>query len=172
MLEKVFEGKMIRTVIKEDGVWFVAKDVAKCLGYSDTNKLTRSLEDYEKSTETVEVCDPQNVGGSSKARKTQDMTIINESGLYHALFLSRREEAKRFTKWVTTEVLPSIRKNGFYVKDTLTPNQVARLQQTATNYTALLKDKESLEKQVEMLDRQNDKLIEAIVQTSLNKYRR
>ena len=119
MLERVFENRTIRTVIKEDGVWFVAKDVALCLGYNDTNKLTRSLEDYEKSTETVEVCDPQNVGGSSKARKTQDMTIINESGLYHALFLSRRDEAKRFTKWVTTEVLPSIRKNGFYVKDRL-----------------------------------------------------
>lgn len=93
------------------------------------------------------------------------MTIINESGLYHALFLSRREEAKRFTKWVTTEVLPSIRKNGFYIKDNLTPNQVARLQQTASNYNALLKDKEYLERQVEQLDRKNDKLIEMIVQT-------
>ena len=165
MLEKVFENKTIRTVLKDDGIWFVAKDVALCLGYSDTNKLTRSLEDYERSTETVEVCDPQNVGGSSKARKTQDMTIINESGLYHALFLSRREEAKRFTKWVTTEVLPSIRKNGFYVKDDLTPNQVARLQQTASNYNALLKDKEYLERQVEQLDKKNDKLIEMIVQT-------
>lgn len=165
MLEKVFENKTIRTVIKDDGVWFVAKDVAACLGYRDANMLTRSLEDYEKNTETVEICDPHNVSITSKARKTQDMVIINESGLYHALFLSRREEAKRFTKWVTTEVLPSIRKNGFYVKDNLTPNQVARLQQTASNYNALLKDIEHLEKQVEMLDRKNDRLVEAIVQT-------
>ena len=48
MLEKVFENKTIRTVIKDDGVWFVAKDVAACLGYRDANMLTRSLEDYEK----------------------------------------------------------------------------------------------------------------------------
>lgn len=169
MLEKVFENKTIRTVIKDDGVWFVAKDIASCLGYKDTNKLTRSLEDYEKSTETIEVCDPQNVGVSSKARKTQDLTIINESGLYHALFLSRREEAKRFTRWVTTEVLPSIRKNGFFVKDNLTPNQVARLQQTATNYTNLIKDNEVLKRQVEMLDKKNDKLVEMIVQTAFRK---
>ena len=185
MLEKVFENKTIRTVIKDDGIWFVAKDVALCLGYSDTNKLTRSLEDYERSTETIEICDPQNVGDTSessftgerftphyKARKTQEMTIINEAGLYHALFLSRHEEAKRFTKWVTTEVLPSIRKNGFYIKDNLTPNQVARLQQTASNYNALLKDKEYLERQVEQLDRKNDKLIEMIVQTVFKNNRR
>lgn len=164
MLEKVFENKTIRTVIKDDGVWFVAKDVALCLGYRDANMLTRSLEDYEKGTENVEICDPHNVSITSKARKAQDMIVINESGLYHSLFLSRREEAKRFTKWVTTEVLPSIRKNGFYVNDSLTPNQVARLQQTATKYSALLKDNEGLKKQVETLDKLNDRLVEKLVE--------
>lgn len=75
MLEKVFEGKMVRTTIKDDGVWFVAKDVAKCLGYSDTNKLTRYLEDYEKGIETVELCDPLNVGVSSNTEKLSNETL-------------------------------------------------------------------------------------------------
>ena len=81
------------------------------------------------------------------------------------IFGSKLEVAKKFKHWVTKEVLPSIRKNGFYIGEDLTPNQVARLQQTASKYNALLKDKEYLERQVEQLDRKNDKLIEMIVQT-------
>lgn len=169
MLEKVFEGKMIRSVIQEDGVWFVAIDVAKCLGYKDPKKAVQKVWDNNKTTLNMVGGDlpPTICSGGNKS-----LIVVNEPGLYQMIFGSKLEAAERFQKWVYEEVLPSIRKNGFYVKDTLTPNQVARLQQTATNYTALLKDKESLEKQVEMLDRQNDKLIEAIVQTSLNKYRR
>lgn len=168
MLEKVFEGKMIRTVIREDGVWFAAIDVAKCLGYKDPKAAVRKVWDNNKTTLDV-------LGGktppTASSGVNQSLIVVNEPGLYQLIFGSKLEAAERFQKWVYEEVLPSIRKNGFYVKDTLTPNQVARLQQTATNYTALLKDNECLQRQVEMLDKQNDKLIEAIVQTAFKNRR-
>lgn len=131
----------IRNVMEGATPWFVANDVAKALGYKATNDLTKRL-------------DPDEVDTTNRR-----MTLINESGLYHACFLSRLEGAKEFRKWVTSEVLPSIRKNGFYVSDNITPNQLARLQYTVKNQQKKL---HQLEAQNEILDRQNDKLIEAL----------
>lgn len=167
MLEKVFDGKMVRTTIKEDIVWFAAIDVAKCLGYKDPKKAVQKVWDNNKTTLSV-------VGGvlpPTKGSGNQSLIMVNEPGLYQLIFGSKLEAAERFQKWVYEEVLPSIRKNGFYVKDNLTPNQVARLQQTATNYTNILKDNECLKRQVEMLDKKNDKLVEMIVQTAFRKQR-
>ena len=166
MLEKVFENKTIRTVIKDDGTWFVAKDI---VGYEKPNKaIADHVDDDDKvylgigklSSETESSfndINPQELG-------QRGGWLINESGMYALIFGSKLEVAKKFKRWVTKEVLPSIRKNGFYVKDSLTPNQVARLQQTATNYSALLKDNEGLKKQVETLDKLNDRLVEKLVE--------
>ena len=170
MLEKVFENKTIRTVIKDDGIWFVAKDVALCLGFQNP---TKALQDH------VDEDDKVYFGTEKLSNETlasfndinpKDMGqrggwLINESGMYALIFGSKLDVAKKFKRWVTKEVLPSIRKNGFYIKDDLTPNQVARLQQTASNYNKVLRENEYLERQVEQLDRKNDKLIEMIVQT-------
>ena len=167
MLEKVFENKTIRTVIRDDGIWFVAIDVAKCLGYKDPKVAVRKVWVNNKTTLNA-------VGGktpTSTYSANQSLVLVNEPGLYQLIFGSKLEAAERFQRWVYEEVLPSIRKNGFYVKDNLTPNQIARLQQTATNYTALLKDNECLKKQVDMLDRKNDKLVEMIVQTAFKNRR-
>ena len=161
MLEKVFENKTIRTVIKDDGIWFAAIDVAKCLGYKDPKSAVDKVWDNNKTTlNTVGGVLPPTTSSGNKS-----LVMVNEPGLYQLIFGSKLEAAERFQRWVFEEVLPSIRKNGFYIKDALTPNQVARLQQTATNYNNLLKDKEYLERQIEQLDRKNDKLIEMIVQT-------
>lgn len=166
MLEKVFENKTIRTVIKDDGIWFVAKDIAKCLGFQNPTKaLQDHVDDDDKvylgigklTSETL----PSFNDINPKDMGQRGGWLINES----LIFGSKLEVAKKFKHWVTTEVLPSTRKNGFYIKDNLTPNQVARLQQTASNYNRVLRDKEYLERQVEQLDRKNDKLIEMIVQT-------
>lgn len=89
----------------------------------------------------------------------QDMVIINEAGVYQLIFRSKLDSAKQFQKWVFEEVLPSIRKNGFYVSDNLTPNQLARLRYTVKNQQKKL---HMLEAQNKILDRQNDKLIEAL----------
>ena len=84
--------------------WFIANDIARILGYRDSDKMTRLLDDDEKGTQIVGT-----PGGNQK------MTIVNESGLYHAIFSSRKKEAQKFRKWVTNEVLPAIRKTGMYL---------------------------------------------------------
>ena len=169
MLEKVFENKTIRTVIKDDGVWFAAKDVANCLGYEKANKaIADHVDDDDKTYLGIEKLSSKTESSfndiNPKELGQRGGWLINESGMYALIFGSKLEAAKRFKRWVTKEVLPSIRKNGFYVNDSLTPNQIARLQQTATNYSALLKDNDSLKKQVETLDKLNDRLVEKLVE--------
>lgn len=94
----------VRTVLVDGEIWFVATDVASALGYRDAEKMTRNLDSDEKGTQIVST-----LGGE------QDVSVINEAGLYAAILKSRRPEAKQFKKWVTSEVLPSIRKTGAYV---------------------------------------------------------
>lgn len=98
-----YQGAQVRTVTKEDEPWFVASDVAKILGYRAANDLTRRLDDDEKGTRSV-----RTPGG------IQEMTVISESGLYAAVLGSKVEAAQPFKRWVTREVLPTIRKTGAY----------------------------------------------------------
>lgn len=102
----------VRTVTIDNEPWFVGKDVAEALGYSNSRKaLSDHVHDDDKG---VTKCDT--LGGK------QDLTIINESGLYALIFGSKLESAKRFKHWVTSEVLPSIRKNGIYATDNVIDN--------------------------------------------------
>ena len=108
-----FEGNKVRALADGDEVMFVASDIAKILGYRDAEKLTRTLDDEEKGTRPIGTH-----GG------TQTMTVISEPGLYKAILQRQigrmevevtREFVKRFQRWVTHEVLPSIRKTGGYI---------------------------------------------------------
>lgn len=97
-----FNGNAVRTMTDDDSeVWFVAKDVADILGYAKTNNMTERLDEDEKRTLYI-------------AASQNNQTLINESGLYNAVMGSQKDEAKQFKKWVTSEVLPSIRKTGGY----------------------------------------------------------
>lgn len=98
-----FDAHSVRTLLINDQPWFVASDVAKALQYQAAKDMARNLDDDERGRQIV----PTPSGD-------QEMTIINESGLYSAILRSRKKEAKRFKKWVTSEVLPSIRKHGSY----------------------------------------------------------
>lgn len=99
-----FDGHPVRVVRDDAGEpWFVATDVADVLGYAEAKDLTRNLDDDEKGRQIVPT-----PGGA------QEMAIINESGLYSAILKSRKPEAKSFRRWVTSAVLPSIRKTGGY----------------------------------------------------------
>ena len=104
VIEFVFEDKQIRTVVIESEVWFVGKDVATVLGYVSTKDMTRRLDEDEKGRHLVPT-----LGGD------QQLNIINEAGLYSAILGSRKQEAKSFKKWVTSVVLPTIRKTGGYM---------------------------------------------------------
>lgn len=111
-----FEHNQVRALADGDEVMFVASDIAKILGYRDAANLSRTLDDDEKDTH--EVSTPR--GG------VQIMTVVTESGLYRAI-LNReiayvkepgsRAFVKRFQRWVTHEVLPSIRKHGIYATE-------------------------------------------------------
>jgi len=99
-----FEGRPVRVVTDIKGEpWFVAADVAQSLEYRMASDMTRSLDDDEKGTQIVRT-----------PSGDQEMLVINESGLYSAILKSRKPEAKRFKRWVTSEVLPAIRKTGAY----------------------------------------------------------
>lgn len=94
----------IRTVIIDGEPWFVGKDVCRALGYVDQYSGVRKNVDAEDKRGCP-------VGSTSGIQET---TVINESGLYSLIFGSKLESAKKFKKWVTSEVLPSIRKTGTY----------------------------------------------------------
>lgn len=100
-----FHGAEVRVLMKDGEPWFVAKDVAEILGYSETNRMTSRLDEDEIS---------KRQSTDSVGRRTE-IIIINESGLYNAILRSSKPNAREFRKWVTGEVLPSIRKTGGYL---------------------------------------------------------
>lgn len=101
---------ILRGFLRDGEPWFVAQDVSEALEYRNAPDMTRNLDDDEKGTQIV-----RTLGGD------QEMTVINESGLYSAILKSRKPEAKAFKKWVTSEVLPSIRKTGSYTAPAAQP---------------------------------------------------
>lgn len=98
-----FGKQQVRTLLVDGEPWFVAADISTALQYRDSFNMCRNLDDDEKGTQIVST-----LGGA------QEMLAINEPGLYSAILRSRKAEAKRFKKWVTSEVLPAIRKTGRY----------------------------------------------------------
>lgn len=103
----------VRTVQKDDEPWFVLKDVCSILGMdvSKLKQVTDRLEDDEKARYSVPTI-----------KGNQEMWIINESGLYSVILRSDKSEAKQFRKWVTSEVIPSIRKHGAYMTEVTIDN--------------------------------------------------
>lgn len=107
---KIFENAefgQIRTVVIDGEPWFVGKDVAVALGYSEPRSVVSKKVDEED----------KGVAKMDTPSGLQEMTIINESGLYALIFGSKLDSAKKFKHWVTAEVLPSIRKTGKYETD-------------------------------------------------------
>lgn len=102
-----FKGQQVRVVTHDDGEprW-VAADIAKILEYRNTPDMNRHVDDEDKGVAKVHT-----PGGA------QTMTVLNESGLYSAILRSSKPEAKAFKRWVTREVLPSIRKHGAYLTE-------------------------------------------------------
>lgn len=96
----------IRTMSIDGEPWFVAKDISDVLGYRMASDMTRRIDDDDKGTHLM-----------STPSGNQNMSIINESGLYTSILNSKLDSAKRFKHWVTSEVLPSIRKHGAYMTD-------------------------------------------------------
>ena len=113
---KIFEnatfGK-VRTIVIDNEPWFIGKDVATALGYTNSRKaLADHVDDEDKNT----VTNRYGIQGNL------NMTAINKSGVYSLVFSSKLPTAKAFKHWVTSEILPAIRKTGLY-KMPLTPEE-------------------------------------------------
>lgn len=107
----------VRTVTIDGEPWFVGKDVAEALGFTNPrDAISTHVFDEDKGVESIDT-----LGGKQK------MTVVNESGLYALIFGSRLKSAQRFKRWVTSEVLPTIRKTGGYQKQ-LSPAEMMRIQ--------------------------------------------
>lgn len=129
----------IRTVTIDNEIYFVGKDIAKALGFSNTrDAISTHVFDEDRGVETIDT-----LGGK------QNMTVVNESGLYALVFGSRLESAKRFKHWVTSEVLPTIRKTGGYRKPMSTAEQIKLL---ALGNTELNERVTDVEKKINSLE--------------------
>lgn len=104
-----FDSNEVRTVVVNEEPYFVGKDVAKILGYKRTaDAIKQHVDSEDKGVGKI-----QTPGGLQKT------TLINESGLYSLIFSSKLDSAKRFKRWVTSEVLPAIRRHGIYATDSV-----------------------------------------------------
>ncbi|WP_270495783.1 BRO family protein [Faecalibacillus intestinalis] len=106
VLDFQFEGHDVRAIAIDGEPWFVGKDVAEALGYKNQRDAIKKQVEVEDKRPNVAIYD---------GRQNRKMTIINESGMYSLILSSTLPSAKKFKKWVTSEVLPSIRKNGGYI---------------------------------------------------------
>ena len=106
-----YQGQQVRTDYKDEAVWFVAADVCRVLDIINPSMLMGPVDDDEKGLSSIET-----LGGN------QQMVVVNEAGLYSLILTSRKPQAKEFKRWVTHDVLPSIRKHGLYAVDEVLEN--------------------------------------------------
>ncbi|MEX2805013.1 phage antirepressor [Streptococcus sp. H31] len=134
-----FHGQEVRTVTIDNEPYFVGKDVADVLGYAKARNAIATHVDSD---------DALKWGVTDELGRKQDTTIINESGLYSLILSSKLPQAKEFKRWVTSEVLPTIRRNGMFATDELLDNPdfaIATLQRLKEEREA----KKLLEAQIE-----------------------
>lgn len=111
-----FHGQDVRTVTVDNEPWFVANDVANVLGYANQrDALSKHVDDEDKITLTSQNATLENI-------PNRGLSAINESGLYSLILSSKLPQAKDFKRWVTSEVLPTIRKHGMFATDELLDN--------------------------------------------------
>lgn len=134
-----FHGQKVRTVTVDNKPYFVGKDVAEILGYARTDNAIRNhVDEDDKLTHQF-----------SASGQNRNMTIINESGLYSLILSSKLPQAKEFKRWVTSEVLPTIRKHGAYLTDSKI-EEVLLSPDTIINLATQLKEERQKVSQLEI----------------------
>ena len=137
----------IRCIMIDGEPWFVGKDVAEILGYSNTRDALAKRVDAEDKMDGVAICD--SIG------REQSPVFINESGLYSLILSSKLPTAKKFKRWVTSEVLPSIRKTGAYIPNQEPESDVDALVKGILAAQRILEEKEQ---QIHALTESNEQL--------------
>lgn len=146
---RIFENEQfgkVRTLLIDGQPWFVGKDVAEALGYTNSRKALIDHVDEEDKGVTKR----DTLGGNQK------LTIINESGLYCLIIKSKLEGARQFKRWVTSEVLPSIRKYGAYLTEEALARVTGDTSEAEKLFTELKKEKlrvKQLQKECDSLER-------------------
>ena len=136
----------VRVIIKDNEPHFVAKDVADILGYSETSVMLRRLD----ADEYLKI-EPTFIAGANKMAR--EFTIINESGLYSAVLGSKKPQAKQFKRWVTGEVLPTIRRYGAYLTD-------SKIEEVLTDPDTIIKLATQLKEEREARKKAETKVVE------------
>jgi prophage antirepressor-like protein len=114
----IFDGAEVRIIDKDGNAWFILSDVCAVLGIANPRDAATRLDADERD----------GVGISDAIGRNQRATIVSESGVYRLIFTSTKKNAKKFRKWVTSEVLPAIRKHGGYISKGATTEQIAILE--------------------------------------------
>lgn len=142
-----FENSRVRTLEIEGEPYFVGKDVAEVLGYAKPrNAIAKHIDDEDKKDAPIQ----GDLGGM------QQMTLINESGLYSLILSSKLPNVKKFKRWVTSEVLPSIRRTGLYATDELIANPDLAIKA----FTALKEERERNKTLAQTIAVQNQQIAE------------
>lgn len=127
-----FEDLPVRTITVDEETYFVGNDVAQILGYEDyRGAINKKVDTEDKLRSQIDY-----------AGQKRSVTLINESGLYSLIFSSKLESAKRFKRWVTSEVLPAIRKHGIYATDNVIEQTLKDPDYIITVLTEYKKEKE------------------------------
>ena len=139
-----YDDQLVRSLVHNGEPWFVGKDIASSLGYKDTvNALKEHVDNEDK--DIIKIMTTSGI---------QNAVVINESGLYSLIFGSKLETARQFKRWVTSEVLPAIRKTGSYTKPTNEAERAQRyLHQTNANTKGLHAESGIIGQQIRLLDR-------------------
>ena len=143
-----YKGNEVRTVEKDGVTWWVLKDVCGVLDISDTRRVAERLDEYECSKTPV----------TDKIGRKQNTYVVNESGLYNVILRSDKEEAKPFRKWVTSEVLPAIRKHGAYITDN-TIDEILLNPDFGIKLLTELKEEKEKRGKLETVNKQQEQLI-------------
>ena len=147
----------VRTVVINDEPWFVGKDVAEALGYeSPRSAVSKRVEEDDRGVAEMETPSGR-----------QDMTIINESGLYALIFGSKLETARKFKRWVTSEILPALRKTGTYEIQKKSPLQLLELEFAAikevdSKVDSVNADLQEFKRDLPILGIEEDKITSAV----------
>ena len=147
-----FEGKNVRTMVLNEEPWFVGRDIAEALEYKKTrNAIERHVDDEDKQTLLWRDCPETGRTKIWKGNDHSNKVIINESGMYSLIFGSKLKSAKKFKHWVTSEVLPELRKTGSYnMKPKVTPSyMIEDPVKRAQQWIVEQQEKQQLENKIE-----------------------
>lgn len=161
---QIFQNKEfgeVRSLVINNEPWFVGKDVAEALGYKNSkNAVPTHVDEEDKLSTQIEY-----------TGQKRNVTVINESGLYSLILSSKLPNAKKFKRWVTSEVLPTLRKTGSYAKAPTDPRQLLKLtieahEQTAQRVDVLEEKVSSLEKST-TIDSSQQNILERIAKATV-----